>query len=354
MSMKIGVIVDPYGEPHPSGLGRWVLEIAKHLIRDAAGDQYTLYVKKIPDAALHPLKGATMRSLDIRSLWLSGGPRLEGEDVFIFLTSVVPLTFFPRRAIVTALDFAYLEAGTFTLRGAALYCVHLISFWKAAKIACISEETRQNLHRHFLVAHAKTAVIPLSAVGTTDAPEPIDVPEKFFLFAGVLKERKNVLNIVRAFAEYAKAGSAEYSLCIAGRTGGAYHASVAALVAELGISDRVRFLGYVTDGQLAYLYQHATALVFPSLVEGFGMPVLEAMREGLPVITSNRGALAEVAGAAALLVNPEDPKDIAAALARIATEPALGEDLRARGYRRAKEFSWDSTARQFQELAHSL
>ena len=179
--------------------------------------------------------------------------------------------------------------------------------------------------------------------------KPLPVPENFFLFAGVLKERKNVLGIVRAFSLF-HATHPNFFLVIAGKKEGAYYKSVVRLVAELGIDSHVRFMGYVSNEELAYLYAKATALVFPSLIEGFGMPVLEAMHAGLPVVTANTGSLAEVAGDAALLVDPRDPSDIAGALSSLAHDGALRDSLRARGYARAAQFSWEQSARKL--LAH--
>jgi glycosyltransferase involved in cell wall biosynthesis len=146
----------------------------------------------------------------------------------------------------------------------------------------------------------------------------------------------------------------DYSLIIAGKIGGEYAEEMQKLAETLGIAPRVRFLGYVTDGELAYLYSRAVALAFPSLVEGFGMPVLEAMERGLPVITSNAGALAEVAGGAAVLVDPYNPSDIARAMNLLVENPAVRQEYIEKGRRRAREFSWEKNSREFVELINTL
>ena len=145
-----------------------------------------------------------------------------------------------------------------------------------------------------------------------------------------------------------------YELLIAGKRGGVYAESLVRLAHELGVEKRVRFLGYVTDAQLAYLYDKARTLVFPSFIEGFGMPVLEAMHAGLPVITSNRGALAEVAGDAALLVDPACPEDIAAAMNRVVIDETLYQELKGKGLARAEQFSWRKTAKEILEIVNDL
>ena len=123
-----------------------------------------------------------------------------------------------------------------------------------------------------------------------------------------------------------------------------------AYVAALGLRDRVRVLGYVDDETLRWLYAGCCAFAYPSLVEGFGLPVLEAMSMGAAVVTSDRSSLPEVAGDAALVVDPTDEAALAAALQRLAAEPALRNQLRERGLSRARSFSWTAAARQTLEL----
>jgi glycosyltransferase involved in cell wall biosynthesis len=222
--------------------------------------------------------------------------------------------------------------------------MHRRSLRLAEKVVCISRATKESAMRHFGIPEQKCVVVPIAAMPLAAPVVVNDLPEKFFLFAGVLKERKNVATLIRAFALFCKKDT-EHQFLIAGKTRGAYYESLQALVRDLGISGRVRFLGYVSDGELAYLYSRAAALVFASLIEGFGMPVLEAFTAGCPVITSNEGALAEVAGDAALTCDPRSPEALAACMRRIATDPGLRDELNMKGKLRAKEFSWEKAVR---------
>jgi glycosyltransferase involved in cell wall biosynthesis len=158
------------------------------------------------------------------------------------------------------------------------------------------------------------------------------------LFVGALQRRKNVVRLVRAFERMPRG----WRLALAGAADG-YGAAEAleAIQASARRSD-IAVLGYVSDAVLRDLYQRAAIFAFPSLDEGFGMPVLDAMANGVPVVTSVRSALPEVAGDAALLVDPEDIEALAEALVRLATEPALRADLAARGRARAQAFSWEA------------
>ncbi len=348
------MLLNPYGEKSPGGLGRSIFEMAKNLVELDQQNSYTLYFKdKEPVRPSFSGTNWTYRGLGSRALWLTGAFGMDPTlDVYIFFTPIIPFFFRPKRSIVVAFDFAYWK-----LRGSwrdefsarLLFFLHKRALRKADAIVAISEETKQDVIRLFGIPAERVMVVQLSYVPLGETQEPLPVPQHFFLFAGVLKERKNVAGVIRAFAFFTKTDTT-HMLLIAGKQSGAYAASLLQLARELGVGQRVHFLGYVTDAQLAYLYSRAEALVFPSLIEGFGMPVLEAMSAGLPVITSNRGALAEVAGDAALRVDPSLPEDIAAAMSRISTDATLRRELKEKGLRRATQFSWQKTAREILEI----
>jgi glycosyltransferase involved in cell wall biosynthesis len=163
------------------------------------------------------------------------------------------------------------------------------------------------------------------------------MPEKLVLHVGALQTRKNITRLVAAFEKL----PSEWTLVLAGSAGYGYEAIVDE-IRKSRVAQRIRLTGYVTQPQLEQLYARAAMFAFPSLDEGFGFPVLEAMARGIPVITSARSALKEVAGDAALLVDPEQIDSIADALVRLTRDPGMCNDLVARGYRRAQEFTWAS------------
>jgi len=273
-------------------------------------------------------------------------------DAYVFFTPIVPFFLRPKRSIVFALDFAYWRLRSswreeFSAR--LLFFLHRRALRCADAIVAISEETKQNVIRLFGIPAERITVVQLSYVPLGEKKDPLPVPENFFLFAGVLKERKNVAGIIRAFALFA-ASNKTHELIIAGKQNGAYAQSLLQLACDLGVKERIHFVGYVPDAQLAYLYSKAQAFIFPSFIEGFGMPVLEAMHAGLPVITSKRGALAEVAGNAALLVDPRSPQEIATAMEHIAGDADLRKELIEMGLARAAQFSWLKTAGEILEI----
>ena len=170
------------------------------------------------------------------------------------------------------------------------------------------------------------------------------LPRRYILSVGSLEPGKNRTRLIHAYARL-RGDGIDCPLAVAGQPAWLYEGDFE-LVRRLGLDEQVRFLNYVPDEEMPALYSGAALLAFPSLHEGFGLPVLEAMACGTPVVTTNVSATAEVAGDAALLIDPQDVEALATAIGRVLSDEALQADLRARGLARAKEFSWQQTARQ--------
>jgi glycosyltransferase involved in cell wall biosynthesis len=172
------------------------------------------------------------------------------------------------------------------------------------------------------------------------------LPEKYLLFLGTLQPRKNIRRLAEAFALCAESSNAhDVALVLAGNPGWLMNLARDVLPAlPDALQSRLITTGYVADEDVAALYSGALALIFPSLYEGFGFPVLEAMRCGTPVLCANTSSLPELAGDAALMVDPLDVQSIAAGMARLIAETALRADLIGRGYRQAAQFTWQQAA----------
>jgi glycosyltransferase involved in cell wall biosynthesis len=174
-----------------------------------------------------------------------------------------------------------------------------------------------------------------------------DLPESYLLYLGGFDQRKNVLALLKAFAQLAKDSRA--FLGIAGRLpekGLDFFPDPRPIIQELEIEERVVFTGWVPEEDKPALYSGARALVFPSLYEGFGLPPLEALACGTPVIASNRGSLPEIVGEGGLLLEPDDVEGLAAAMQKLLNDDTLREDLRRKGLAHAARFSWEKTARE--------
>jgi len=175
------------------------------------------------------------------------------------------------------------------------------------------------------------------------------LPERFILYVGTIEPRKNLPKLIEGFARRHHSGDLPHRLVCAGPYGWLSR-DIDDLLDRLSIRDAVQFAGYLPFDDLPALYTLAEMFVFPSLYEGFGLPPLEAMASGTPVITSNVSSLPEVVGDAALMIDPYDPAAIADAMRRVLTDASLRSDLRTRGLERARSFSWERSIRRVREI----
>jgi glycosyltransferase involved in cell wall biosynthesis len=210
---------------------------------------------------------------------------------------------------------------------------------QAEHVICDSEATARDAVDFFKIPAAQLTVVPLSH--DNQHFRWLDLPrQNYFLYVGRHDPYKNLGRVIAAFAQQ---GHTETELWIAGPPDRRYTPILQDQVQTLGLTHRVKFLSYVPYAELPILLNQALALVFPSLWEGFGLPVLEAMACGAPVITSNLSSLPEVAGDAALLVDPYRVAEIAAAMGMICRDSGLAQDLSQRSRDRAAQFSWQLT-----------
>lgn len=210
---------------------------------------------------------------------------------------------------------------------------------QAEHIICDSESTLGDIYRFFGKPPGEATVIPLAY--DTSHYSWLDLPRQpYFLYVGSHYTYKNLARLIEAFAQTALP---EFKLLIAGVPDPRYTPVLQAQAEDLGLGERVQFLAYVPYGDLPRLINQATALVFPSLWEGFGLPVLEAMACGTPVITSDLSSLPEVAGDAALLIDPDNVGELAEAMNAVAGDRTLWLTLHQAGLARAQRFSWEKT-----------
>jgi glycosyltransferase involved in cell wall biosynthesis len=225
------------------------------------------------------------------------------------------------------------------------YLPHVLA--QAQHILCDSIATAKDITNFFHIPIDK--ITPILLAHDTQHFRFLDLPtSNYFLYIGRHDPYKNLQRVIDAFA--AMPSHQDCELWIAGPPDLRYTPTLQAQVEQLGLTHQVKFLDYVPYDQLPKLINQAIALVFPTLWEGFGLPVLEAMACGTPVITSNLSSLPEVAGDAALLVNPYDTGEIAEAMQAIATDAKLRSHLRTLGLNRASQFSWAKTGQATAEV----
>ena len=219
-----------------------------------------------------------------------------------------------------------------------------------------SQFTALEIQRCTGLPDSQISVIPLGYDADVFCPAsapPVSQADPYLLHVGQAYPHKNLLRLIQAFAEIAPS-HAGLRLVLAGKPHPQETPRLKALVAELELQACVEFRSYVPYSELPDLYRGALALVYPSLWEGFGLPVLEAMACGTPVITSTGSGTEEVAGDAALLVNPEDTQELTEALRTLVSQPNRQAQLRQRGLGRAAQFSWEATAGVTGELLRGL
>jgi glycosyltransferase involved in cell wall biosynthesis len=222
------------------------------------------------------------------------------------------------------------------------------------KIISISENTKRDIIKHFKIPEDKIKVIPLAAnenFRKLDENETSKIKSKyninfpFILYVGTLEPRKNIPNLLNAFYKIKKQQGIAHKLVIAGGKGWKYN-EIFETIEKLNLQNDVIFTGYVPDEDLPGLYNAADLFVYPSLYEGFGLPPLEAMQCGTPVITSNTSSLPEVVGDAGIMVNPHDIGELANKMYEVLTNKDLRKELSKKGIERAKLFSWKKCAEE--------
>jgi glycosyltransferase involved in cell wall biosynthesis len=238
---------------------------------------------------------------------------------------------------------------------AGLYCR------KAAAVISVSHDSAGIIAEHMPAARGKLHTVYHAVSAAFTAARPAEelaafrhrygLPEHFLLYLGQIYPMKNVSGIIRAFA--AIRDRIPHKLVLVGKLH-PWAPNELSLIEELGLGDSVLHVGYVPDEDVPLFYNLADVFVFPSLFEGFGMPILEAMASGCPVVTSTAGACPEVAGDAALLVDPRNVGAIARAIQQAATDTELRATMRARGLARVHRFSWQAAADQTVRLLEQI
>jgi glycosyltransferase involved in cell wall biosynthesis len=222
----------------------------------------------------------------------------------------------------------------------------------ADAVLCISENTKRDLLARHHIAESKIFVTPLASDLDPSLLEGDErTPSRpYFLYVGARTGYKNFDGLLSAFASATTLAS-DLGLCAVGSP---FTRDELLRIAELGLTERVEGYSHVSDQQLAALYRHSVAFVYPSLYEGFGIPLLEAMQCGTPVVASNRSSIPEVVGDAGVLFDPSKGDQLTDILVDLITDPASREPLIERGYKRALQFSWERTALQTVEVYKAL
>lgn len=301
---------------------------------------FSSYGKFLPFAYSHMLVTATLYR--------------DWVDVLHAPANVIPLTY-TRPAVLTIHDLAiYRHPEWFPTQMFSTRLLVPQSIKKANRIIAVSEATKNDLRDLFNVPAKKITVIPEAADTKLlllndrkhDVRKIYKLPRRYVLFVGTLEARKNLPVLLQAWrriqSKYPEITN-DVKLVLAGAIGFGGE-TVLPLIKQLKLEKSVKHIGYVSHNHKILLIKQAQAFVFPSLYEGFGLPVLEAMQLCTPVIAGNNSSIPEVAGKAAVLIDPSNVTAMANAITRILTDPQVGKDLRCKGQAQALKFSWAKTA----------
>lgn len=359
--MRIAVDARPLSGPQ-TGIARYTLNLLRHMT--ALGHQWFLYSDKPPcvDFDLSPsvqLRCGDVRSKSVQSLlwtqWqFSRWATQDVVDLFWSPRHHLPLKLSRDIArVVTIHDLVWRHYPK-TMLWQNLWLERALmgpSIRNADRVICVSRFTAGEVSRYYPAALGKCSVIHEASTSLNPAAGKaggIRPQQPYLLFVGTLEPRKNLARLLRAYGRLA--GNTDVpDLVIAGGRGWG-DTGLAGLLKQMKLKQRVHLTGFVDDVQLQALYQGAHALVIPSLYEGFGLPALEAMSCGVPVIASSTSALPETVGDAALLVNPYSEAEIATAIMRLVEDRPLRSELSLKAQQRSRLFSWQQSAQQTLDL----
>lgn len=370
--MLIGIDASRTTRAVRTGTEGYALHLIRALLRLDGGHRYRLYFNQAPPPGLFPEGAYEARVIPFPRLWTHVRLAIEVTrhpvDVLFVPAHVLPLVS-AGRSVVTVHDLGYLAFPQAHRPLDRLY-LDFSTRWnvtRATRVLADSEATRRDLITRYRAPAEKIEVaypgwdealwrpVPQAQIAAVKAR--YGIAGDYILYLGTLQPRKNLVRLVRAFARLLGSDLAQaenrLQLVLAGQAGWLAQ-EVFEAVRRLGLGSAVVFTGYVADEEAVALMSGAQAFVFPSLYEGFGFPVLEAMACGVPVVCSNVSSLPEVAGEAALLVDPMDVDALAQAIQRILTDAALRERLVAHGYRQVTCFSWERCACQVKDVLEAI
>ena len=359
--MKIGVDARLLSRPL-TGIGRYTLEMCRALSKEGSVSLYLYSPAPIQPEIVINLGSANIRTGNwnnglLRQLWtesyLPFWAKKDGVDVFWGPAHRLP-HWLPRNMarVVTIHDLVWKYAGD-TMRPLSrlLECYQMPAAVQAADaVVADSSATADAVKEEFCIDSNKLSVVPLGASLAENAAsfemlQEQGINRPYFLFVGTLEPRKNLIRLLTAYSHLSDSIKDQATLVIAGGKGWG-GIDINDTVADLGLEKYVRILGYVDESALATLYANALFLAMPSLYEGFGLPLVEAMVHGTPVLTSNNSSMPEVAGNAGLLIDPLDIQSIKNGLDELITNHNLRRALAGNARENVTRFNWDTAAKQ--------
>lgn len=365
--MLIGIDANEANTDRKVGISEYAFELLKQFVQfNVSNLKFQIYLKDLPrDDFPRPSSNWEYHRVGPNKFWTQIGLPLhlflkrDKPDVFFSPGHYAP-RFSPVPTVISIMDLAFFHFPEYFTKKdlAQLKSWTDYSVRKAKAIITISESSKNDILKEYGVTANKIHVV---YPGIKDAATLIPhiypmqelqtkygISKEFILFVGTLQPRKNISRLIEAFSELIKQKKyhdSSLQLVIVGKKGWQYE-PILGSPKKFGIEDKVKFLDFVPDEELAMLYKNALCFAFPSLYEGFGLPILEAMKLGCPVITSNISSMPEAGGDAALYVNPRDVEDITKKLDKVVSSSDLRREMVEKGKKQAQKFSWEKAAKE--------
>ncbi len=358
--MIIGIDGNEANVERKVGISEYAFELLHQFYRFKINDfKFIIYLKYKPREDFpEEREGWEYKVIGPKNLWtqialplaLFNDISVKGRQINIFFspTHYAP-RFSPIPTAISIMDLSYIyfpemfkKTDLFQLRRWTAYSVN-----KAKRIFTISNASKNDIIKQYNIP-GERVVVTYPGIKIKTIMQNAKIKEKYkiegdyILFVGTLQPRKNIVRLIEAFAKLKKPS---IKLIIVGKKGWLFEEILEA-PKRFGVQDKVKFLEFVSDEDLHSLYRHAICFVLPSLYEGFGLPILEAMQEGCPVITSNVSSLPEAGGEAALYIDPENVEDIAEKINLMLVNEKIRNQMIEKGYEQVKKFSWEKTARE--------
>lgn len=374
--MRIGIDIRPLMSPTRSGVGEYTYELLNAIFTTDKTNQYFLFYNSAKDVSENIPKWSQDNIHYEHKNWpnklfnactkLFNLPKIDKNNLDYFFSTNFNFTALSKKTkyITTVHDLSFEFFPQFYSLKQRLW------HWainpkkqceKANTILTPSENTKRDLINIYKIPAEKIKVIyPGTNCHSEQSEESLsteklqlqqkyNLPTKFILFLGTIEPRKNIVGLMEAFEQSYSLLPAPYSLIIAGHKGW-NDKKIYQKFQSSPYKDKIKFIGSIDTKDKSFLYSLASLFIYPSFYEGFGFPVVESMACGVPVITSNRSSLPEVAGHSAYLVNPNRPSELAGAIIEILKNEKLREHFKTLGLEQAKKFSWEKAAKEFLEV----
>lgn len=353
--MKVGVNARTFCDEQPDGETRASMAIAETVANDANLEVVYFGSSQMPPRFLPnaATTGYPIRSQIYGVIWertiMPAVARRTDIDVLLCPTANAPLATSPQYSIVTYVHDINAQKGMAgRLQGWYRQTTVPRTVSISDRIVTVSEFSKREIVDHFEIDPSDVSVVynGIDDIYHDPAPgTPVDLPDRYVLYVGAMNPRKNVGGLVEAFSEFRARVSEEYELVLVGPENKLIYDSF-----DLPSDGYIHTPGYLTQRELKYVYQNAELFCFPSLYEGFGLPPMEALACGTPVVASNVAALPELLGSAAELVDPTDTDAIVQGMLAVSEDDEYRRTLVSRGFERASEFTWERAASDLKQV----